>query len=487
MTHIPRAMTVGIDPHLFVIFGGTGDLAHKKLLPAIYHLLRSRDFEDPVRILAVATGPMTDDEYRQSVLESLSASGYTDAAEWCGRSLHYQSIDDGFEALARRVNDLEAEVGLPGNRAFYMAIPPSVFDDTIEGLGKHGLVSPPGWVRVVVEKPFGSDAATADHLNAVLHRWLDESEIYRIDHYLAKETVQNLLALRFANPIFEASWNRDRIDSVQITVAEDIGIAGRSGYYEKAGVVRDIVQNHALQILSLVAMEPPVNSSPEAIRDEKVKVLKAMYPIDPHECVRGQYIAGTVGGTEVVGYREEEGVADDSDTATYVALRLGIDNWRWKDVPFFIQAGKRMASRLTQVSVVFREPPVRLFEVDKPCEMHPNVFDIRLQPSEGFELAFEMKLPGEGYNLETNRLHFEYDEVYGALPAAYETLLADVMTGDQTLFVRSDEVEEAWRIVEPALKRSGKPDPYPAGSWGPPSAIELLARTGHKWQLPEVR
>ena len=486
MSYTPGSMTVGIEPHLFVIFGGTGDLAHKKLLPAIYHLLRSRDFEDTVEILAVAQGVRSDEEYRQSVVASLIEAGYGDVADWCQGHIHYQPIDDGFEALAARVASIEEESNLPGNRAFYMAIPPSVFDDTIEGLGKHGLVSPKGWVRVVVEKPFGSDGATAAHLNDVLHQWLDESQIYRIDHYLAKETVQNLLALRFANPFFEASWNRDRIDSVQITVAEDIGIGSRAGYYEKAGVIRDIIQNHALQIMTLVAMEPPVSADPEAIRDEKVKVLKSMYPIDPYDCVSGQYISGQIGDDPVPGYREEEGVADDSNTPTFVALKLGIDNWRWKDVPFFVQAGKRMEARLTQVSVVFKEPPVRLFEVDKPCEMHPNVFDIRLQPSEGFELAFEMKLPGEGYNLETNRLHFEYDEVYGALPTAYVTLLADVMTGDQTLFVRADEVIEAWRIVEPALKRSGRPDPYPAGTWGPPSSVELLARTGHLWQLPAL-
>ncbi len=484
MTYTPGVMTVGIDPHLFIVFGGTGDLAHKRLLPALYELLRRRDFDDEVEVLGVAAGQMTDEAYQDMVAEALADVGFDDAPAWCSDHVQYQAIDDGFEKLATRICEVEKSFDLSGNRAFYLAIPPSVFDDTIEGLGKHGLVSSSGWVRVVVEKPFGSDSDTAAHLNSVLHRWLDENQIYRIDHYLAKETVQNLLALRFANPFFESSWNRDRIDSVQITVAEDIGIANRAGYYEKAGVIRDIIQNHALQVLTLVAMEPPVKTTPEAIRDEKVKVLKSIYPVDPDDCVRGQYVDGEIDGEEVQGYRSEPGVASGSTTATFAALRLNLDNWRWKDVPFYIQAGKRMTTRLTQVSVVFKEPPVCLFEPDSAMVMHPNVFDIRLQPSEGFELAFEMKVPGEGYKLQTNRLHFQYDEAYGSLPAAYVTLLADVMAGDQTLFVRADEVEEAWRIVEPALDRDN-PDPYPAGSWGPPSATELLARTGRIWQLPD--
>jgi len=483
MTYTPGMMTVGIDPQLFVIFGGTGDLAHRKLLPALYEMLKSRHFDDLVEVLAVATGRMSDDEYRASIVEALAEAGCTGVKDWAEEYLHFQSIDDGFERLTQRIAELEKASGLTGNRAFYLAIPPAVFDDTIEGLGKHGLVSGPGWARVVVEKPFGEDLTTAAHLNGVLHAWFDESQIYRIDHYLAKETVQNLLALRFANPLFESSWNRDGIDSVQITVAEDIGIAGRAGYYDHAGAIRDIVQNHALQLLTLVAMEPPPKAGPEAIRNEKVKVLQSMFPLDLHEYVRGQYIEGSVGGEPVVGYRSEEDVPKDSETETFVALTMHVDNWRWKDVPFYIRAGKRMTERVTQISVIFKEPPVCLFEGSGSSVMHPNVFDIRLQPSEGFELAFEMKVPGEGYNLQTQRLHFHYDEEFGALPPAYVTLLADVMTGDQTLFVRADEVEEAWRIIAPALTdRVQPPDPYPAGSWGPPSANELLARTGRSWQ-----
>lgn len=480
----PGALSVGIEPHLFVIFGGTGDLARRKLMPALYQLLSSRDFHDQVEILGIATSEMSDDDYRQMMADSLAESRIEGATGWLGRHLHYQSITPGFEALSARVSDLEERSDLGGNRAFYLAVPPSAFDETVEGLGKAGLASGKGWSRLVVEKPFGTDIATCAHLNSVLYSWFDERQIYRIDHYLAKETVQNLMALRFANPLFESSWNRDRIDSVQITVAEDIGIGTRARYYEGAGAVRDIVQNHALQILSLVAMEPPVRADAEAIRDEKVKLMRAIYPVSGEGLVRGQYIGGEIDATEVTGYLDERGVDPASKTETFVAMRLRVDNWRWKGVPFYIRAGKRMKSRVTQVSVVFKEPPVSLFSGPDPCVMHPNVFDIRLQPSEGFELAFEMKTPGEGYTLETQRLRFRYDEAFGELPGAYVTLLADVMTGDQTLFVRGDEVEQAWRIVTPALDLDDRPDAYPAGTWGPPSSDELLARSGRSWQQP---
>ncbi len=480
----PGALSVGIEPLLFVVFGGTGDLARRKLIPALYQLLLRRDFADTVEVLAVANSRLTDDEYRETVVTALRESGLEEATGWAARCLHYQSMAEGFEGLGRRIGEIERSAGLTGNRAFYLAIPPSAFDDTVEGLGKQGLVSGPGWSRVVVEKPFGTDLASSAHLNSVLHAWFAEEQIYRIDHYLAKETVQNLMALRFANPLFESSWNRDRIDSVQITVAEDIGIGTRAGYYDKAGAIRDIVQNHALQIVMLAAMEPPVKATAEAIRDEKVKVLRSMYPLGVDDLVRGQYMAGEIDGAPVPGYLEEAGVGAGSTTETFAAMRLLIDNWRWKDVPFFVRAGKRLAGRVTQVSVVFKEPPISLFAVEDACEMHPNVFDIRLQPSEGFALAFEMKVPGEGYTLQTQRLRFRYDEAFGKLPGAYETLLADVMTGDQTLFVRADEVEQAWRVVAPVLDLADAPDPYPAGSWGPSSSDELLARSARHWLTP---
>lgn len=481
----PGALTVGIEPHLFVIFGGTGDLARGKLLPALYRLLRSREFDDKVEVLAVATQQLPEADYRAIVVSALEEAGFEGTSAWVDEYLHYQPLKDGFEALGARIADLETASDLGGNRVFYLAIPPSAFASTVEGLGKHDFVSGPGWTRVVVEKPFGSDGPSAAELNAMLHSWFAESQVYRIDHYLAKETVQNLMALRFANPLFESSWNRDRIDSVQITVAEEIGIGSRAGYYEGSGALRDIVQNHALQIMTLVAMEPPVKARAEEIRDEKVKVLRATYAVDPHDLVRGQYTAGEVSGRPVAGYLGEEGVDPQSNTETFAAIRLEMDNWRWKDVPFYIRAGKRLHTRLTQVSVVFKEPPVVLFAGHDPCVMHPNVFDIRLQPSEGFALGFEMKVPGQGYDLQTQWLRFDYDEAFGELPGAYETLLADVMTGDQTLFVREDEVEQAWRIVAPILDETDRPDPYPGGSWGPPAAGELLARTGRVWQTPE--
>lgn len=486
MSYTPGAMTVGIEPHLFVVFGGTGDLAKSKLLPAVYELLRRRRFDDTVEVLAVAPSRVSDEEYRMLARDALVEAGVPDAADWCDEFLHYQSMEHGFEALADRVSEIERAGGLGGNRVFYLAVPPAVFDDTVEGLGKVGLTAGHGWTRVVVEKPFGTDQHTAAHLNSVLHRWFDERQIYRIDHYLAKETVQNLLALRFGNPLFESSWNRDRIDSIQITIAEDIGIGTRARYYDRAGAMRDIVQNHALQILTLVAMEPPVRLDARSIRDEKVKVLESMYPLDPGDVVRGQYEDGTVDGRKVIGYRDEANVADDSVTETYVAVRFLVDNWRWMGVPFFVRSGKRLTNRVTEVSIVFKDPPVCLFEVDGECELHPNVFDIRLQPREGFDLGFEMKTPGEGYDLQTQHLRFRYEEAFGELPGAYVTLLADVMTGDQTLFVRSDEVEEAWRLVGPVLDRPERPEPYPAGSWGPPAADELLTRSGRRWQVPTV-
>ncbi|HEX7098223.1 MAG TPA: glucose-6-phosphate dehydrogenase [Acidimicrobiia bacterium] len=484
--YTPEAHSVAIAPHLFVVFGGTGDLARGKLLPALYRLLRSRDFSDAVQVLGVASRDITDDEYRSMVAQALADASLSVDEEWLGRSVHYQSLRRGFEALAGRIHEVEEAAGLGGNRVFYLAVPPDVFEETVEGLGKVGVVDGPGWSRVVVEKPFGTDRATGSSLNQLLHRWFAEDQIYRIDHYLAKETVRNLLALRFANPIFESSWTRDRISSVQITVAEDGGIGTRARYYDAAGAVRDIIQNHALQIFSLVAMEPPVQATAEYIRDEKVKLLKATAAVSHTNLVRGQYTAGRIGSEDVAGYREEEGIPPDSDTETYAALVLEIDNWRWKGVPFYLRAGKRLATRVTQVSVVFKEPPVSLFSVVDRCEMHPNVFEIRLQPSEGFALSFEMKVPGEGYVLQTQRLRFDYDEVFGELPDAYETLLADIMTGDQTLFVRADEVEEAWRIVEPALGIHGAPELYAAGSWGPSGADDLLRRRGDHWMTPVI-
>ena len=479
----PAALTVEIEPHLLVLFGGTGDLAKRKLIPALYSLMRRRDFSDTTRVLAVASSSLTDEEYRQQARDALVDSGVDpdQAAGWCASIISYQSITEGFDALRARILSMEDEAGLPGNRAFYLAVPPSVFDDTLEGLSSEGLHESKGWTRVVVEKPFGTDAGSAELLNSVLHRSFDESQIYRIDHYLAKETVQNILVFRFANPIFESSWNRDRIDSIEITVAETLGLEGRAGYFDRAGVIRDIVQNHLFQVMALMAMEPPVRLDSGSIRDEKVKVLKSIQPIRLHDVVRGRYTAGSIAGEPVPGYLEEDGIPADSTTETFAALRIDIDNWRWRGVPFYLRAGKRLAERSTQVVVRFKRPPVYLFDGEGACRVHANVMYITLQPDEGFDLRFDVKIPGEGMQLEPQSLSFRYADVFGDLPDAYETLIVDFLTGDQTLFVRADEAEEAWRILDPVVAQSGQPVEYPAGSWGPAEADELIGRSGDHW------
>jgi len=478
------ADTVPIEPYLLVIFGATGDLTRRKLLPSYYRLLRRRNFADVGKVLGVATRDLTDAEYRELATEALVNAGIDgdEAARWCGEHLVYQPVAAGFGALAERIREVEEDAGLVGNRVFYLALPPTVFGDTVEGLGSVGLHRSSGWTRLVVEKPFGRDLESAKRLNGLIHRWFDESQIFRIDHYLGKETVQNLLAFRFANTLFESVWNRDRVEAVQITVAESLGIEGRAAYFEKAGIIRDIVQNHALQVLSLVAMEAPVRLEASSIRDEKVKVLRAIYPLDTDRVVRGRYTRGRVDDVAVPGYLEEEGVAADSTTETYAALRFEVDNWRWKGVPFVVRAGKRLPRKLTQVAVSFHEPPVCLFDTDEACQVHANVLYITLQPDEGFDLAFDVKQPGEGFVLRTRTLHFRYADVFGELPGAYETLLADILCGDQTLFVRADEVEEAWRILAPVLDLPEAPEDYPAGSWGPPSADRLTAGSG--WLVP---
>ena len=479
----PAAVTVEIEPHLLVLFGATGDLARRKLIPALYSLMKRRDFSDTTRVLAVARTSLTDEEYRQQAREALVETGVDadEAGDWCASTISYLSIKEGFGALRDRIDSIEGEAGLPGNRAFYLAIPPSVFDDTLEGLAAEGLHESDGWTRVVVEKPFGIDIASARRLNEVLHEWFDESQIYRIDHYLAKETVQNILVFRFANPIFESSWNRDRIDSVEITVAETLGLEGRAGYFDDAGVIRDMVQNHLFQIMTLMAMEPPVRLEAGAIRDEKVKVLRSIYPLGPDDVVRARYTAGEVEGGKVPGYLEEEGIASDSTTESYAALRIDIDNWRWRGVPFYLRAGKRLPERLTQVVVRFKQPPVYLFDGEGTCRVHANLMYITLQPDEGFDLMFDVKVPGEGMQLRPQSLSFRYSDVFGDLPDAYETLIVDFLTGDQTLFVRGDEAEESWRILDPVIDPGSQPLDYQAGSWGPTEADGLIGKTGDHW------
>ena len=474
-----------IEPHLFVIIGATGDLTTRKLLPALYEMIVDQGLADRCRILGVATSQITEEQFRDSAREALQRAGRDDAdvAAWCDNTLHYQCIQSGYDDLRERIESLEVEYDLPGNRAFYLALPPQVFPTAIEEIGKAGLAKSSGWTRLVIEKPFGRDLESARSLNALAHRYFDESQVYRIDHYLGKETVQNLLVFRFANSLFETSWNRDRVKSVQITVAEDLGVEHRAGYYDQSGALRDMVQNHLAQVLTLVAMEPPASFDAVAIRNEKVKVLQSIPSVDAQRVVLGRYGAGTIEGTAVPGYLEEDGVADDSMTETFAAMRIDIDNWRWQGVPFYLRTGKRLPRRLTQIAIEFRAPPVCLFDRDGTCQVHSNTLVITLQPHEGFELLFDVKAPEERMELTTLPLDFFYEEAFGPLPAAYTTLIKDVLSGDQTLFVRADWVEESWRLFEPLLDRSTEPESYPAGSWGPTAAEMLPTLDGHTWAV----
>ena len=478
-----------VKPYLFVIVGGTGDLARRKLLPAFYHLTSNGDLGRG-RVLGIGRHHLTDEEYRTQMADALRVAGCVgDVDAWCEAHLSYHSLPEGnpetFARLALHIDSIEVEADLSGNRVFYLSIPPEVFDDTVVGLGEAGLNKSGGWTRLVVEKPFGSDLESARKLNALMHRYFDESQIFRIDHYLGKETVQNLLAFRFANPLFEHVWNRDRVERVEIIVAEQLGVEGRAGYYEAAGALRDMIQNHLTQLMTLVAMEVPARFDAESIRFEKIKVLRSIDPIGTHDVIFGQYAEGSIDGETVPGYRQEQGVRANSATETFAAVKLSLSTWRWKGVPFVLRTGKRMPRRLTQIAVVFRKPPVRLFEPSNET-VHPNVLLITIQPDEGISLGFEVKVPGEGYVLRKQHLHFRYDEEFGRLPEAYETLLLDIIVGDQTLFVHADETEQSWEIYTPLLERRVPVKQYPAGTWGPASADELLHLDESDYMLPAI-
>ncbi|MGH8947451.1 MAG: glucose-6-phosphate dehydrogenase, partial [Acidimicrobiia bacterium] len=389
-----------VDPHVFVIFGGTGDLAQRKLLPSLYRLITDQQARDRCVVLGVSRQAVGDAGYRAWAREALVESGLdVDEVEaWCEGNLYHQALSDesGYAVLRERIESLEAERGLPGNRVFYMAIPPGAFAPTIEGLRSSGLNQGVGWVRVVVEKPFGTDLESARALNNLLLSTFDETQVYRIDHYLGKATVQNLLTFRFTNPMFERLWNRDRVSRVEITVAEDLGIGGRSGYYERAGVVRDMVQNHLTQLLALVAMEPPNVFEADRIRDEKVKVVTAVAPIDPADVVYGRYEKGTSNGKEAPGYLDEAGVSEDSTTPTFVGIKLFVDTWRWQGIPFLLRTGKRLPQRSTYITVTFREPALCVFHGRRDdCVHEPDVLLIILEPDEGFSLRFNVKSPDE--------------------------------------------------------------------------------------------
>jgi glucose-6-phosphate 1-dehydrogenase len=483
-------------PCTFIIFGGTGDLARRKILPALSRLRHDDLITDDMTVLAVArdTG-MDDRSYRGVVREAIEDDGM-DAKEieqWVDSCIFYQGIGKGepedFKAVAARIAQLEKDRGQPPNRIFYLALPPNVFPATIQGLGEAGLgKSTTGtgngtkyWTRLVIEKPFGRDLQSAEALNQLTHKYFDESQVYRIDHYLGKETVQNLLIFRFANSVFESLWNRDHVESVQVTVAEELGVEGRAAYYETAGAVRDILQNHGTQLVALVAMEVPAMMNAEFIRQEKVKALRSIKAITPKNVVLGQYSRGEIEDQSVPGYREEPGVSPTSRTETYAAIKLEIDSWRWQGVPFFLRTGKRLKKRVTEIVVKFRRPPVWMFTPLGSPDVHRNTLRLTIQPDEGFALYFHVKAPGKPLKLERLPLDFFYKEKFRELPEAYQTLLLDVMEGDQTLFVHADEVEAAWRLFTPILDNTLAVNFYAAGAWGPKEADDMLTRNGQKW------
>lgn len=494
---LPEACTL-------VIFGATGDLTHRKLIPALYNLAVDGELPAGLQVVGFARREKSDEEYRdglEKLNREVSRQGHKDDLwEQFSQNIVYHQSNfneaDGYARLRERLEQMEKDGASP-NRLYYLASAPEFFDDILDHLREAGLNRPGnGWARVVVEKPFGTDLKTAQHLNEVVNRTFDEGNTYRIDHYLGKETAQNLMVLRFANSLFELLWNNRSIDHVQITCSEHFGMeGGRGGYYDKAGAMRDMVQNHLLQLLSLIAMEPPADLSADGVRDEKVKVLKCLRQLDSPEevsanVVRAQYVSGTVNGEEVVGYRREDRVNPGSMTESYVALRILIDNWRWAGVPFYMRMGKRLPKKATEISVHFKKAPSVLYNALVGAETMPgNVLVIRIQPNEGISLGLCSKRPGPAAMLQPVKMDFRYQTSFGkSSPEAYERLLLDAMAGDATLFARKDEVETAWKYVdqiEDAWHKSSNPPrmaEYPAGSWGPKEADDLLKHDGRKWR-----
>ncbi len=495
------------DPCIVVIFGASGDLTKRKLLPALYHLEQGGLLPPDFAVVGVARRPL-EQSFAPDMKEGIVAGGGVDESDpklapFVDRiQYHAMNFDDasGYDSLKAKLGEMDTKYQTRGNRLFYLATAPEYFSDIINFLGKHGMAQPgsdtgengkSSWVRVIIEKPFGHDLESARALNDEVNKVFREDQIFRIDHYLGKETVQNILVFRFANGIFENIWNRNYIDHVEITAAESIGIEGRGPFYEQAGALRDVVQNHVMELLSFVAMEPPVSFKADAVRAEKVKVWKAITPIHPADTIRGQYGPGIVDGKPVPGYRQEDRVHPRSQTETYAALRLEIENWRWAGVPFYIRAGKRLAKRVTEITIQFKQPPMLLFkggECHDSSTIKPNLISMRIQPDEGISLRFGAKLPGPSMDISPVLMNFNYADAFGKSWAnGYERLLLDAMLGDGTLFAHRDGVEATWALMTPILKAWAEnpvkdfPN-YAAGTWGPSAADALLESEGRKWR-----
>jgi glucose-6-phosphate 1-dehydrogenase len=494
-----------VEPATVVIFGATGDLTHRKLLPALYNLAVEQPLPPQFSIVGVARRPFSHEEFRAQALEAVNTHSRLRPVspsvwETFSQGLFYcqSQFGDvhGYERLGELLDQIDRERGTGGNRIFYLATQPSFYPTiadllTLSGVSRRSREGEPGWSRVVIEKPFGHDYASAQALNAELSKGFRESQIYRIDHYLGKETVQNIMVLRFGNGIFEPIWNRQYIDHVEITVAEALGVEGRGEYYEEAGAIRDMIQNHMMQLLTLTAMEPPATFGADSVRDEKVKALRAITPLIEseiaQETVRAQYGLGLVDGKRVPGYCQEEGVQPNSLTETYVALKLNIENWRWAGVPFYLRTGKRLTKRVTEIAIQFKRPPYLLFHGTGADQMEPNVLSMRIQPNEGISLRFNAKVPGQEMRLQSVNMDFLYGSAFGKEPPeAYERLLLDCMLGDATLFTRIDETLLAWKLVDTIIRawreNNAPMASYEPGAWGPPEADALIEREGRTWR-----
>jgi glucose-6-phosphate 1-dehydrogenase len=494
----------GAPPTVVVIFGASGDLTARKLVPAIFNLGVDNLLPGEFHLIGFGRKPIEDEAFREIMDQAIDEHSRRPLNQeiWervrQNMTYHAGGYDepDTFVALAQKIDQIEAQLGRDVQRLFYISTPPSVFEPIIENLGRSGMAKAHLHTKlaskVIIEKPFGRDLESARALNATINDVFEEPQVYRIDHYLGKETVQDLLVQRFANSIFEPMWNREYVDCVQITVAENLGVGSRGGYYDTSGALRDMIQNHTMQLVALTAMEPPVSLDPESIRDEKVKVLKAIQPLelksDGGDVVRGRYTGGLVNGSPVEGYMDAEGIPADSSTETYAALRLSINNWRWQGVPFYIRSGKRMARRASEIAIQFKRPPGILFSEGKKFDVAQNTMVIRIQPDEGVTLVMNSKIPGLETRTQPVKMHFRYATTFGSnTPEAYERLILDAMIGDSTLFIRGDETEASWKLVTPILQhwkecgQNGLAE-YAAGSWGPLESERLLWEKGHQWR-----